>query len=104
MIEITPKAHEILKSHLAQNPGQVIKILFAGLECSGPSLKLSLAPLKENETSEDVSGIPVVLEEEVTVFSDDQTIDYLKTDEGEGFRITTSGGFSCSGDCGSCGG
>ena len=104
MIEITPSAREALDGYLAQNPGQVVKIRFAGLECSGPVLKLSLAAPEEHETVVDVNGMAVVLDEETTVFSDDQTIDYLKTDEGEGFCITSSGGFSCGGDCSSCGG
>ncbi|NLV25000.1 MAG: hypothetical protein GXY54_09500 [Deltaproteobacteria bacterium] len=103
MIEITPKAHEILKGYLARNPGHVVRICFDGLGCSGPVLKLTLAPVSEDEAVVDVDGIAVVLEEDVTIFSDDQTIDYLKSDEGEGFSITSRGGFSCGGDCSSCG-
>ncbi|NLC71705.1 MAG: HesB-like protein [Desulfuromonadaceae bacterium] len=104
MIEITPKAHEVLKDYLAQNPGHAVKICFDGLGCNGPALKLALTPAGENDAVVDVDGITVILDEEVPLFSDDQVIDYLKSDIEEGFSITSRGGFSCGGDCSNCSG
>jgi Fe-S cluster assembly iron-binding protein IscA len=104
MIEITPKAHEILTGYLAQNPGHAVKICFAGLGCSGPEMKLELVNTEGQDEVVDVDGIAVILEEDVAIFSDDQIIDYLESDAGTGFSLTSRGGFSCGGDCSSCSG
>jgi len=103
MVEITPEAQKILKGYMAQNPGHAVRICFDGLSCNGPALKLTLVAPGENDALIDVDGIGVIVEEEVTIFSDDQIIDYLKNEQGEGFTISSRGGFSCSGDCSSCG-
>ena len=103
MVEITPAAQKVLNEYLEKTPGKVVRIGYMGIGCSGPTLKLSLEEPPEGAQIEEVEGVKVVVDEDVLVFSDDQSIDYIKNDEMEGFTVTSSGGLSCTGDCNSCG-
>jgi Fe-S cluster assembly iron-binding protein IscA len=103
MVEITPAAQKMLNDYLGENPEKVVCIGFAGIGCSGATLKLSLETPPEGAQIEEVEGLKVFVEEDVLVFSDDQAIDYIKNDEMEGFSITSKGGLNCSGDCSGCG-
>ncbi|MBN2429519.1 MAG: hypothetical protein JXK94_14390 [Deltaproteobacteria bacterium] len=103
MVEITETARNVLSDYLVKNPGKVVCIGYLGLGCSGPSLALSLGEPPEGAQVDEVDGVKVFVPEDVLVFSDNQLIDYIKNDEMEGFSVTSKGGFSCSGDCGSCG-
>jgi Fe-S cluster assembly iron-binding protein IscA len=103
MLEITETARNTLKDYLDKNPGKVVCIEFLGFGCTGPSLSLALGVPPEDAQINEIDGIKVFIQEDVQVFSDGQIIDYVKNDEVEGFRVTSTGGFSCSGDCSSCG-
>ena len=103
MIEITPAAREVLEGYLQKTPDKVVRIAFDGFGCSGPNMKLSLETFQEGMALKDVDGIRVLLDEEVDVFSEDQVIDYVKSEKSEGFALSSRGGIAaCSGDCNTC--
>ena len=55
---------------------------------------MALDELKENETTETINGLEVLIDEQVKVHAVAQVLDYLKTPRGEGFAIKPAGGGS----------
>lgn len=104
MVEITPTAKEALQKFMGDSTDKTIRISYVDMKCSGPTLKISLQDVSQEVIFEEVEGFKVCVDDEVTLITEDQIIDYVKNEEVEGFSISTRGGFSCCGDCSGCGG
>ena len=96
MLEITDVARDKIKEVLSENPGKYLRIAMeAG--CCGARLGLTLDELKENEETTQVNGIDVLISDEVKSYSDENTIDYIQSTDGEGFVIDKPGQTGCAG-------
>ena len=62
---------------------------------------MTLDEPKENEVTTQVNGLEVLISEEVKVFTDQRSLDYGKSPNGEGFRMST-GCAGCHSESGSC--
>ena len=100
MLEITDVARDKIKEALSEHSGKYLRIAIeAGW--GGPRLGLALDELKENEETTQVNGIDLLISNEAEPYSDGNTIDYVKSADGEGFVINKPGQTDCSG-CTSC--
>ena len=100
MLEITDVARDKIKEVLSVNSDKYLRIAIeAGW--GGPRLGLALDELKENEATTHINGIDLLMSDEVKPFSDGNKIDYVKSEDGEGFVINKPGQTDCSG-CTSC--
>ncbi len=62
---------------------------------------LALDELKEKEETTRINGIDVLISDEVKPLSEGNTIDYIKSTDGEGFVVGKPGKKGCEG-CSSC--
>jgi len=54
-----------------------------------------------NEVPVQINGLDVLIADNVKEFTAGNTVDYIKSAQGEGFTINKSGGSGCT-DCSSC--
>ncbi len=96
MLEITDVARDKIKEVLSENSGKYLRIAIeAGW--GGRRLGLALDELKENEETNQVNGIDLLISDEAKLYTDGNTIDYIQSTDGEGFVIDKPGQTGCTG-------
>ena len=107
MVSITDKASVEFKN-LLKKQGKLdygVKVFVAGMGCSGPQYGLSLEENPEDgEKILENNDVKFYLTSEAETALDGVEIDYVASEQGEGFVIKNSNSSGCSpGGCGSCG-
>ena len=91
MLEITEKASEMIKDFLkGREPVPPIRIMLTPGGCSGPSLGMALDALQENDQEFDDRGVKFVIETALYEKSKPIMVDYVTSEMGSGFNITSS--------------
>lgn len=99
----TEKAKEILKSEGKENWG--LRIFIHGSGCCGPSYGIDLDEnASEGDETVEHNGLKVFVDKEASESLRDKEVDYIKTEQGEGFVINSNEPpSSCDSGCSSCG-
>jgi len=98
------KAKEILKAEGKEGWG--LRVFIHGSGCCGPSYGLDLDEKASTEDSTvEQNGLKVFMDKETFESLSNKEIDYVKTEQGEGFVINSNDPQppSCSSGCSSCG-
>jgi len=74
MIEINEAAKRKIREILDKNPGKYIRIVVDGDGCAGPYFGFSLDEANYGETITEVSGLDILVSEEVKRYADVNTI------------------------------
>ena len=91
MFEVTEKASEMIKDFLKdRDPVPPIRIMLSQGGCSGPSLGMALDEVRENDQEFDDRGVKFVIENELYERSKPIMVDYVNSEMGSGFNITSS--------------
>ena len=94
-MKITDAAKTALEPILAQNPGKLLRVVFEGFGWGGPRLGLTLDESNENDTVLNANGIDLLVEKRLVSFLEDQLIDFMDNERGQGFSISREYGSSC---------
>ncbi|MEJ2697002.1 MAG: iron-sulfur cluster assembly accessory protein [Candidatus Sulfobium sp.] len=96
------KALQLLKTEGKEGWG--LRVFIHGAGCCGPSYGLDIdqAASEDDETVEK-NGLKVFMDKEASQSLSGKEIDYVKTDQGEGFVINSNEPPSCGSGCSSCG-
>ena len=94
-MKVSDAAKAALEPILAQNPGKLLRIVFEGFGWGGPRLGLTLDESNENDTVLNANGIDLLVEKRLVSFLEDQLIDFLDNERGQGFSISREYGSSC---------
>ncbi|WP_406660229.1 iron-sulfur cluster assembly accessory protein [Methanolobus sp. ZRKC3] len=107
MVEITEKAATELKSLLEEQEkqDQALRLFVAGMSCCGVQYGMSLDSeiSEEEDVTEEVSGIKLVMNKNDVEGLSSAVIDYVDGPSGKGFVIDNSASAAAD-SCGSCGG
>lgn len=96
------KAKEILK--VEGKEGWGLRISIHGAGCCGPSYGLDIdEKASEGDETVEKDGLKLFIDKEAFSSLSDKEIDYIKTEQGEGFIINNNEPPSCSSGCSSCG-
>jgi iron-sulfur cluster assembly accessory protein len=99
------KAKEILKAEGKEGWG--LRVFIHGSSCCGPSYGMDIDEnASENDETIEKNGLKVFVDKEATESLSGKEIDYIKTEQGEGFVINSnepSSGSACGSGCSSCG-
>ncbi len=96
------KAKEILKSEGKEGWG--LRIFIHGSGCCGPSYGMDIdEKASEGDETVEKNGLKVFVDKEAYASLGEKEIDYIKTEQGEGFVINGGEAPSCSSGCSSCG-
>jgi iron-sulfur cluster assembly protein len=95
MIKITDSARDKLKEKLVAHPGKNLRIITQGFGWGGPKLGLTLDEPKENEKTEQVNGIDVLMDDFAGAVAGDSTVEWLESPYGGYFTITPDSGSGC---------
>jgi iron-sulfur cluster assembly accessory protein len=105
MVQITDKAAEEFKN-LLEKEGKSdygVKVFVAGVGCSGPQYGLSLEEKPEDgEKVYENNDVKFYLTTEAEEALEGVEIDYIKSEQGEGFVINNPNQ-GCGPSCGGCG-
>ena len=100
------KAKEILKAEGKEGWG--LRVFIHGSGCCGPSYGMDLdEKASEGDETIEKNGLKVFVDKDASASLSSKEIDFIKTEQGEGFVINgdepPSKGSSCSSGCSSCG-
>ena len=99
------KAKEILKAEGKEGWG--LRVFIHGSGCCGPSYGMDLdEKASEGDQTVEKNGLKVFVDKEAAESLSSKEIDYIKTEQGEGFVINGGeqpSGSSCGSGCSSCG-
>lgn len=96
------KAKEILKAEGKEGWG--LRIFVHGSGCCGPSYGMDIdEKASEGDETVEKNGLKVFVDKEAYASLGEKEIDYIKTEQGEGFVINGGEAPSCSSGCSSCG-
>ena len=96
------KAKAILKSEGKEGWG--LRIFIHGAGCCGPSYGMDIDEKgAEGDETVEKNGLKVFIDKEAVESLSNKEIDYIKTEQGEGFIINSPDAPSCSSGCSSCG-
>ncbi len=96
------KAKEILKAEGKEGWG--LRIFIHGAGCCGPSYGMDIdQKASEGDETVEKNGLKVFVDKEAFASLSEKEIDYVKTEQGEGFVINGGEAPSCSSGCSSCG-
>jgi iron-sulfur cluster assembly accessory protein len=99
------KAKEILKAEGKEGWG--LRVFIHGSSCCGPSYGMDLdEKASEGDETIEQNGLKVFVDKEASESLSSKEIDYIKTEQGEGFVINGGeqpSGSSCGSGCSSCG-
>lgn len=100
MLQITDKANEMIKEFLngREGPTAVRIMLFEG-GCSGPALGMALDEPQENDEVIGDNGITYLVEKALLEKAQPIQVDFVETDQGSGFKLTSSLVLDCSCGC-----
>lgn len=94
------KAKEILKAEGKEGWG--LRIFVHGSGCCGPSYGMDIdQKASEGDETVEKNGLRVFVDKEAFASLGEKEIDYVKTEQGEGFVINGGEAPSCSSGCGS---
>ena len=102
MFSITDLAKEKIKEVLQANPGKYLRVIVAGFGWGGPQLGLALDEPQGAEVAIPINGIDVLIDDKVKTYTYGNTLDYIKSDQGEGFVINKPDSDECGGGCSGC--
>jgi iron-sulfur cluster assembly accessory protein len=95
------KAKEILKAD--DKEGWGLKIFVHGSSCCGPTYGLDINEnASEGDETIERNGLKLFIDKETSESLDNKEIDFVKTDQGEGFVINSSEPPSCDTGCSTC--
>lgn len=95
------KAKEILKS--SGKEGWGLRVFVQGSGCCGPSYGMDINEnASEGDETVEKNGLKVFIDKEAFATLNNKEIDYIKTEQGEGFIINGTEPPSCSSGCSSC--
>lgn len=95
------KAKEILKS--SGKEGWGLRVFVQGSGCCGPSYGMDINEnASEGDETVEKNGLKVFVDKEAFTTLNNKEIDYIKTEQGEGFIINSNEPPSCSSGCSSC--
>jgi iron-sulfur cluster assembly accessory protein len=107
MVAITDKAAEEMKTVLKdqEKEDHGIRIFIAGMGCGGPNYGLAFEKEpKEEDKTEEVSGIKFVMDSAISEYMDGATVDFVETPQGSGFVVNSpKAAQMAGGGCSSCG-
>ncbi len=96
------KAKEILKAEGKEGWG--LRIFIHGSGCCGPSYGMDIdEKASEGDETVEKNGLKVFVDKEAYASLGEKEIDYIRTEQGEGFVINGGEAPSCSSGCSSCG-
>jgi iron-sulfur cluster assembly accessory protein len=97
------KAKEILKAEGKEGWG--LRVFIHGAGCCGPSYGMDIdEKASEGDETVEKNGLKVFVDKEASVSLSEKEIDYVKTEQGEGFVINgNEPPPSCGSGCSSCG-
>ncbi|MEW6110454.1 MAG: iron-sulfur cluster assembly accessory protein [Nitrospirota bacterium] len=106
MLQVTDtaaeKAKQILKAEGKEGWG--LRIFIHGAGCCGPSYGMDIdEKATEGDETVEKNGLKVFVDKEAFESLSNKEIDYIKTEQGEGFIINSNEPPSCSSGCSSCG-
>ncbi len=87
MIQISDAAKSKIKEVLAKNPGKYLRIAVEGDGCAGPYLKLSLDEANSYEQKVNVSGIDILISDDVKKHADATTINIFLNSDGMDLQL-----------------
>jgi iron-sulfur cluster assembly protein len=91
MLEITEKASEMIKDFLKdKDEVQAIRIMLSQGGCSGPALGMALDKSRSDDREFEDRGIKFVIEKSLYERVKPIKIDYVSSDMGSGFNITSN--------------
>ena len=99
------KAKEILKAEGKEDWG--LRVFIHGSSCCGPSYGMDIdEKASEGDETIEKNGLKVFVNKEASESLSSKEIDFIKTEQGEGFVINSnepSSAPSCGSGCSSCG-
>lgn len=96
------KALELLKTEGKEGWG--LRVFIHGAGCCGPSYGLDIdQSASDGDETVEKNGLRVFVDREASQSLSNKEIDYVKTDQGEGFVINSDEPSSCGSGCSSCG-
>lgn len=105
MVEVTDKAAVEFKTLLKKEgkPDYGVKLFVAGFSCSGPQYGLSIEEKPEDgEEVYESNDVKFYLPKEAAEALEGVEIDYVKSEQGEGFVLNNPNA-NCGPSCGGCG-
>ena len=103
MLEITEKASEMIKNFLKDKDDiQAIRIILSQGGCSGPALGMAMDEPRDNDQEFDDRGIKFVIEDSLYERAKPIKVDYVSSEMGSGFDITSNLPVQPSSCCSSC--
>ncbi len=107
MLKVTETAADMAKAILKKEGKEDwgLKIFMHGSGCCGPSYGLDINEnAAENDETIEENGLKIFIDKEAASSLNNKEIDYIKTNEGEGFVINSTEAPSCKDSgCSSCG-
>ncbi len=105
MLEVTEKATEKVREFFKTRENvSPLRIFVAGVACSGPQLGMALDEGNENDERIETEGFTYLVEKSLLEEAKPIKVDFISTDQGEGFIITSNLKSACSsGGCAGCG-
>ena len=90
-MQITDIARDKLKELLDQNKGKYLRVFFSGSGWGGPRIGMALDEPEKDEKPIQVNGVDVLVSEDIRLYVDDTTIDYVVNGLREGFILDGPG-------------
>ncbi len=87
MIQISDAAKSKITEILANNPGKYLRIAVEGDGCAGPYLKLSLDEANSYEQTVNVSGIDILISDDVKKHAEATTINIFLNSDGRDMQL-----------------
>jgi iron-sulfur cluster assembly accessory protein len=105
MLEVTEKATEKVREFFKTRDSiSPLRIFVAGVACSGPQLGMALDEANENDTTIESNGFTYLVEKSLLEEAKPIKVDFISTEQGEGFIITSNlKSSACGSGCSSCG-
>jgi iron-sulfur cluster assembly protein len=101
MLAVSERANEMISSFLAgQKDPSYIRLYLSQGCCSGPSLGMALDEPKEDDEIIKDNGVTYLIEKDLYEKVRPINIDYVESDMGSGYSITSA--MSHGSSCGSC--
>ncbi|MFC0274056.1 adhesin [Metabacillus herbersteinensis] len=92
-MKITDEAKQILENIFKERNTDSIRVYSLGSGCCGPQIGLSLDVPQETDVIQEVNGVKVALDPQITSSVEEVTLDKEDTAEGAGFVLI--GGSEC---------
>jgi len=102
MFQVTEKAIEMIKNFLQdKDEAHSIRVMMVEGGCAGPSLGMALDESKEDDEVFKENGITFMVNRDLFELAKPISLDYITTNMGSGFKLTSGldEGSSCGGSC-----